>query len=154
FHRFEKLISILQSKLADPATKILVFAGLQGISADIARGLKIRLAEMGSETVTEFRHDLNDEEKEANVRRFQTSARVRVLVSDESGGEGRNFQFASEIIHLDVPWFAGRLEQRIGRLDRLGREQYRKDVVSTVIFPEASLDASLVDCMANGLEVF
>lgn len=154
FHRFEKLISDLRSKLSDPANKVLVFAGLHGLAADVARGLRIRLAEMGSEAVTEFRHDLNDEEKEENVRRFQNSARVRVLVSDESGGEGRNFQFASEIVHFDVPWFAGRLEQRIGRLDRLGREQYRKDVISTVIFPGASLEASLVDCLANGLEVF
>lgn len=152
--RYERLVSLVREKLVDPSAKILIFAGLQGLSRDVAKGLRRHLGSLNPDCVTEFNFYLKDEEKEQNVRQFQSSARVRVLVSDETGGEGRNFQFASEIIHFDIPWFAGRIEQRIGRLDRLGREQYRKDVVSTVLYPEASLEASLLTCFADGLEVF
>jgi len=152
--RYEGLLALVRKKLVDPSAKILIFAGLQGLSRDVAKGLRQHLGSLDSGRVTEFNFYLSDEEKEQNVRQFQTSPRVRILVSDETGGEGRNFQFASEIIHFDIPWFAGRIEQRIGRLDRLGRELYRKDVLSTVLYPEASLEGSLLTCFAEGLEVF
>lgn len=44
-----------------------------------------------------------------------------VLVSTESGGEGLNFQFACHVINYDLPWNPMRLEQRIGRVHRLGQ---------------------------------
>ena len=53
---------------------------------------------------------------------FQSSDRCRILLCDELGGEGRNFQIASQIIHIDLPWTPAQLEQRIGRVDRFGRE--------------------------------
>ncbi|MFQ5529944.1 MAG: hypothetical protein ACE5FP_06285 [Gemmatimonadota bacterium] len=47
-----------------------------------------------------------------------------MLVSDELGGEGRNFQTASAIVHLDQPWAAGRLEQRSLLRGRYHRTDY------------------------------
>lgn len=44
-----------------------------------------------------------------------------VLVSTESGGEGLNFQFASHVVNYDLPWNPMRIEQRIGRVHRLGQ---------------------------------
>lgn len=44
-----------------------------------------------------------------------------ILVSTESGGEGLNFQFCNQIINYDLPWNPMRLEQRIGRIHRLGQ---------------------------------
>ncbi|NLN18248.1 MAG: DEAD/DEAH box helicase [Firmicutes bacterium] len=44
-----------------------------------------------------------------------------VLVSTESGGEGLNFQFACHVVNYDLPWNPMRLEQRIGRVHRLGQ---------------------------------
>ena len=45
----------------------------------------------------------------------------RVLVSTDAGGEGLNLQFAHVIINYDIPWNPMRLEQRIGRVDRIGQ---------------------------------
>ncbi|MDI6776738.1 MAG: SNF2-related protein [Syntrophales bacterium] len=48
---------------------------------------------------------------------------VPVLVSTETGGEGRNLQFCNTLINYDLPWNPMRLEQRIGRLHRIGQQR-------------------------------
>ncbi|MBZ5750716.1 DEAD/DEAH box helicase [Metabacillus rhizolycopersici] len=48
--------------------------------------------------------------------------RVQVLIATEAGGEGINLQFCHNIINYDLPWNPMRLEQRIGRIHRLGQE--------------------------------
>lgn len=55
---------------------------------------------------------------------FQKHAQV--LIATEAGGEGINLQFCNHIINFDLPWNPMRLEQRIGRIHRLGQE---KDVI-------------------------
>lgn len=55
---------------------------------------------------------------------FQKQAQV--LIATEAGGEGINLQFCNHIINFDLPWNPMRLEQRIGRIHRLGQE---KDVL-------------------------
>ncbi|MGY4690265.1 DEAD/DEAH box helicase [Salibacterium sp. K-3] len=49
--------------------------------------------------------------------------RAKVMIATEAGGEGINLQFSSTIINYDLPWNPMRLEQRIGRLHRLGQEK-------------------------------
>jgi superfamily II DNA/RNA helicase len=46
---------------------------------------------------------------------------VRVLVSTDAGGEGLNLQFCHVIVNFDMPWNPMRIEQRIGRVDRIGQ---------------------------------
>lgn len=46
---------------------------------------------------------------------------TRVLVSTDAGGEGLNLQFCHVVINFDIPWNPMRLEQRIGRVDRIGQ---------------------------------
>lgn len=48
---------------------------------------------------------------------------VQVLIATEAGGEGINLQFCHHIINFDLPWNPMRLEQRIGRIHRLGQEK-------------------------------
>ncbi|MFC1805397.1 DEAD/DEAH box helicase [Planctomycetota bacterium] len=50
------------------------------------------------------------------------AADARILVSTDAGGEGLNLQFAHVVINYDLPWNPMRLEQRIGRVDRIGQE--------------------------------
>lgn len=49
--------------------------------------------------------------------------RARVMVATEAGGEGINLQFCNHIINYDLPWNPMRVEQRIGRVHRLGQEK-------------------------------
>jgi SNF2 family DNA or RNA helicase len=48
---------------------------------------------------------------------------VQVLIATEAGGEGINLQFCQHVINYDLPWNPMRLEQRIGRVHRLGQEK-------------------------------
>lgn len=76
------------------------------------------LGESGVEPAV-FHGELGWREKEEALDRFRTTAPV--LVSTEAGGEGRNLQFSSIVINYDLPWNPMRLEQRIGRVHRLGQ---------------------------------
>jgi SNF2 family DNA or RNA helicase len=69
--------------------------------------------------VTVFHGGLPMPEKEASIERFRGPARV--LVSTEAGGEGRNLQFCRRVINYDLPWNPMKIEQRIGRVHRLGQ---------------------------------
>src|SRR4029079_14312547 len=71
--------------------------------------------------VKSFQHRINESDLARIALQFQNNKDCRILVSDELGGEGRNFQNASALIHFDLPWSVSRIEQRIGRLDRVGR---------------------------------
>ncbi|GMA60601.1 hypothetical protein GCM10025859_10410 [Alicyclobacillus fastidiosus] len=51
------------------------------------------------------------------------SKKAQILVATESGGEGINLQFCNHMINFDLPWNPMRLEQRIGRIHRLGQTQ-------------------------------
>jgi SNF2 family DNA or RNA helicase len=63
-------------------------------------------------------------EKDAAVDAFRDQ--IPLLLCSESGGEGRNLQFCNTLINFDIPWNPMAIEQRIGRIDRIGqtREVY------------------------------
>jgi ATP-dependent helicase HepA len=105
----------------------------------------------GKAAVAEFRHDLNDDDKESEVTKFRRNPECSILVCDESGGEGRNFQFATALLHYDLPWSVAAVEQRIGRLDRIGR---RDPVLSVVVTAKGLVEADWLQCLTNGFEVF
>lgn len=150
--RFVKLIEYVKTRSKElPTPKLIVFAGYPEVAREVADLLSLRF---GEEAITVFLSELSREEKEDNVIRFQNTPKTFVMVSDETGGEGRNFQFATEIIHYDMPWYVGRIEQRIGRIDRLGREKVQSDAVSVVIFNENSAEAGLFECYRDGFEVY
>ena len=73
-------------------------------------------------TVNLFHGQLKPDEKDAAVQRFRSSPGPQILLSTEAGGEGRNFQFCHILINYDLPWNPMRIEQRIGRLDRIGQK--------------------------------
>src|SRR6185295_7418694 len=56
------------------------------------------------------------------VERFASDPQIRVLLSSEVGSEGIDLQFCSIVINYDLPWNPMRVEQRIGRVHRLGQE--------------------------------
>jgi SNF2 family DNA or RNA helicase len=72
-------------------------------------------------TFARFEGSLSGPEKDAAVARFRADAQV--LLCTESGGEGRNIQFCNTLINFDVPWNPMAIEQRIGRIDRIGQQR-------------------------------
>jgi superfamily II DNA or RNA helicase len=68
-----------------------------------------------------FEGGLSGPDKDAAIADF--CERVPVLLCTESGGEGRNIQFCNTLINFDVPWNPMSIEQRIGRIDRIGQQR-------------------------------
>lgn len=100
-----------------------------------------------------FRKGMNAKELEINACRFQNDSTCTIMLCDESGGEGRNFQCADYVVHIDLPWDANAIEQRIGRLDRMGRDIGRP-IVSVIPYAEESLEEELFKFWDNGLNIF
>lgn len=146
--RMSALVAHLEQLFAQGAAKVLVFAGTFGAAEYVLEALT---GKFGAPAVASFRHDLKDGEKERQVTRFRRDPVCHILVSDESGGEGRNFQFADEIVHFDLPWSVAAVEQRIGRLDRIGRD---RAVRSSVICASSGLEYAWFRCLAEGFSVF
>ncbi|WCG82557.1 RNA polymerase-associated protein RapA [Pectobacterium sp. A5351] len=76
---------------------------------------------------------------------------AQVLICSEIGSEGRNFQFASHLVMFDLPFNPDLLEQRIGRLDRIGQA---KEIQIMVPYLENTAQAMLVRWYHEGLDAF
>lgn len=94
--------------------KIVIFTQFRATQAMLAE----RLRDHGHE-VAVFHGGLSRLEKEAAVERFRGPARL--LLATEAGSEGRNLQFAHAVCNYDLPWNPMKIEQRIGRLSRIGQ---------------------------------
>jgi superfamily II DNA or RNA helicase len=109
-----ELIYKLQQEENDPQLKVLVFTEFVPTQAMLAeflesRGFSVALLNGGMDL-------------DARTRAQQSFSRdVRVLVSTDAGGEGLNLQFCHVVVNYDMPWNPMRLEQRIGRVDRIGQ---------------------------------
>ncbi len=68
-----------------------------------------------------FHEALSAARRDTEVARFREADGPGILVSTEAGGEGRNFEFCHRLVLYDLPWKPATVEQRIGRLDRIGR---------------------------------
>ena len=146
--RVTRLMEALDELQQLGCQKLLVFGGTMGAAELVVEHLQQKY---GRSAVAEFRHDLEDGDKEAQVTRFRRDSGCQILVCDESGGEGRNFQFASAVVHFDLPWSVSAIEQRIGRLDRIGRKDA---VLNVVVAARHSIEAAWLQCLTDGFEVF
>ena len=148
--RATRLAQWLREHLADNDNQVLVFAQDAESVDDLADSLE---AALGTMVVARFHRGIDEKALADTAFRFQHDKKCRVLVSDELGGEGRNFQHASAVVHFEVPTSCARLEQRIGRLDRVGRPLERS-VLSVVIAPATSSDEALLTVHRDVFRVF
>ena len=68
-----------------------------------------------------FHGGMTNEKKDDAIQAFKNDAQV--LVTTEIGGEGRNIQFCARMVNYDLPWNPMKIEQRIGRIHRIGQER-------------------------------
>lgn len=101
---------------ADHEAKVIIFTQFRDTQDYIARHLP------RDWVVSLFHGQLSPAEKDSAVARFRDQEVRAVLISTEAGGEGRNFQFCHHLVNYDLPWNPMKIEQRIGRLDRIGQK--------------------------------
>src|SRR5690625_4512991 len=132
------------SILQDFSGKMIVFTKF----ASTQRYLSDYLKERGFK-VAEFHGGLRRKEKEEQVTYFREQADV--LVSTEIGGEGRNLQFCNGMINYDLPWNPMAIEQRIGRIHRIGQE---KDVFVYNLVAKDTIEYYILDLLDRKINMF
>jgi len=83
--------------------------------------LKGAVERLTGQRVAVFHEDLSPGQRDIEVAQFRLPGGPTILISTECGGEGRNFEFCARLVLFDLPWNPAAVEQRIGRLDRIGR---------------------------------
>jgi len=105
----------LQREEADPLVKILIFTEFVPTQEMLATYLQER-----GFRVTCLNGSMGLEERRSVQRAFAEDAQI--LVSTDAGGEGLNLQFCHVVVNYDLPWNPMKIEQRIGRVDRIGQK--------------------------------
>jgi superfamily II DNA or RNA helicase len=109
----------MQAEEADPELKVLIFTEFVPTQAMLAGFLQDR-----GMSVVCLNGSMGMEERKEVQKRF--SEDIRIMISTDAGGEGLNLQFCHVIINFDLGWRPMALEQRIGRLDRIGQKHVVK----------------------------
>jgi len=94
--------------------------------------------------IVEFMGGLDREEKTRRINEFKAGADI--LISTDTGAEGLNFQFCRNLINYDLPWNPMNVEQRIGRLDRIGQ---KRDMYVYSLATKDTMEEYVVDLIIN-----
>jgi hypothetical protein len=125
--KFAKLNGFLLEILAtEPDRKLIIFSSFRQTLNYLGR----RLAENGIRS--EVIHGKIAETKQDVIDRFKRSIQTPVLLSSEVGSEGIDLQFCNMLINYDLPWNPMKVEQRIGRIDRLGQLSETVEIVNLI----------------------
>jgi len=124
--------------------KIVVFTQFRATQAMLAQAL----AEAGHD-VALFHGGLSRLEKERAIASFRGPARI--LLTTDAGSEGRNLQFAHAVCNFDLPWNPMKIEQRIGRLSRIGQTH---DVNVFNLVAAGTVEAAVLHLLEAKLSMF
>ncbi len=142
--RLDWLISFLKGKREAKALLICK-------SKRKALALEAALRERMNVKAALFHEDLALVQRDRNAAWFSEPDGARILICSEIGSEGRNFQFAHHLVLFDLPSNPGLLEQRIGRLDRIGQTATIQIHVPYVV---GSPQEFVADWYHQGLDAF
>ena len=139
-----KEAALLDLLRRNPEEKKLVFVHYRETLEHLA-GL---LARQGF-AFARFEGGLSGPDKDAAIASFRD--RVPILLCTESGGEGRNIQFCNTLINFDVPWNPMAIEQRIGRIDRIGQ---RREVFVFNLVTRGTLEEQILNLLDEKISMF
>jgi SNF2 family DNA or RNA helicase len=124
--------------------KVVVFTAFRRT----LEALTALLIDHGVETAT-YHGSLPRTEKDAAVARFADA--TPVLLSTEAAGEGRNLQFCHVMVNFDLPWNPMQIEQRLGRIHRIGQQH---DVQLTNLVSAGTLEERLLEVLEAKINLF
>lgn len=138
--KMEKLIEIIENTIKDnPKEKILIYTKHPSTLEYITEKLQPYNLK-----VTGFMGGLTREEKAEKIKEFKFKSQV--LICTDAGAEGLNLQFCHTLINYDLPWNPMSVEQRIGRLDRIGQQ---KDMDIYSLATKGTMEEYVVDLIIN-----
>ena len=135
--KVSEVMNILCDALEGSEAKIVVFSEWERMARLVATELDARGIRY------EFLHgDVPAKKRDELINRFQNDADCRIFLSTDAGSTGLNLQVASILINLDLPWNPAVLEQRVGRIYRIGQEM-PVQVLSLV--SKGSIEESMIE---------
>jgi SNF2 family DNA or RNA helicase len=145
--KYQRLADFLANELRrNPREKFVVFAFYRGTLKYLARRLKgdgiratVIMGDMG-------------QTKDELLRQFADKDGPSVLLSSEVGSEGIDLQFCRFVVNYDLPWNPMRVEQRIGRLDRLGQKAERISIINLAV--ENTIEDRILMRLYDRINVF
>ena len=137
----EKLLELLGQNGHE---KVLVFACFRRT----LQHLQHLLGEAGIAYST-FSGAESQPQKDAAVEAFRSN--LPVMLCSETGGEGHNLQFANTLVNFDLPWNPMKIEQRVGRIHRIGQA---REVFVFNLCAVDSLEARLLDLLTEKIRMF
>lgn len=143
--KYNHLESLLQEYIRNyPGEKVIVFSYFR----DTLRYLQERLEEAGIPAMIVMGGD----DKQARIDQFHASSHYKVLLASEVAAEGVDLQFMRFLINYDLPWNPMRVEQRIGRIDRIGQEAEAISIVNLVY--QETIDDRILTRLFEKLKLF
>jgi len=149
--KFERLQTLLRGYLERyPQEKVILFAYFR----QTLFYLQERLAKAGiiCEVLVGGTHDNKRRDKQQIINEFRENSQSKVLLLSEVGSEGIDLQFCRLLINYDLPWNPMKVEQRIGRIDRLGQKSPK--IIVWNLFYEDTIDARIYQRLFARLEIF
>ena len=126
--------------------KVLIFTQFR----ETQRHLEDTLTARGW-SVNLFHGQMKPMEKDRAVEQFRNEVGPQILICTEAGGEGRNFQFCHVLVNYDLPWNPMKVEQRIGRVDRIGQD----NTVSIFnLWVKDTVEERVLDVLEKRIRVF
>ena len=138
--KLDKLVElVLDINKKNKGTRILIYTKHPSTLEYLSKTLKKMKFK-----VSEFKGGLSPSEKSKRIKEFKETSQI--LISTETGSEGLNLQFCNNIINYDLPWNPMAVEQRIGRLDRIGQ---KKDIFVYNLATKDTMEEHIVDLIIN-----
>ncbi|MEM2998513.1 MAG: helicase-related protein [Thermoproteota archaeon] len=142
-------ISLLEDVITGTYSKIIVFTEYKDTLDYIIANLKKKHPEWGQSILSLSSKETRDEKLFNEVRSaFEKDPRARILVATDVIAEGVNLQVANVVVNYEIPWSLIKLEQRIGRVWRLGQ---KKDVEAYTLFMDNIADKAALNSMYQKL---
>ena len=122
----DELATLLEEVLEQPGSKVVIFSQWLRMHGLLVRGIEKKPFDH-----VLFHGGVAGSQRKTLVDRFRDDDRCRAFLATDAGGVGLNLQHASVVVNMDLPWNPAVLEQRIGRVHRLGpatarsRRQFR-----------------------------
>ena len=143
FVEFEKILKDIKSQ---NIKQLIVFSSFKK-TLDY---LEKKLQNMNYKT-GKIHGDFSTEERFAKIKAFK-NGEFDILLSSEVGSEGLDMQFCNVIINYDLPWNPMRVEQRIGRIDRIGQKFEKLHIFNLCI--EGSIEDKIYNKLYSKLNIF
>ena len=142
-------ISLLEDVITESDSKVIIFTEYKDTLDYIINNLKKKHPEWNQSILSLSSEETRDEKLFNKVRNaFEKDPKARILVATDVIAEGVNLQVANIVVNYEIPWSLIKLEQRIGRVWRLGQE---KDVEAYTLFMDNIADKAALNSMYQKL---